>query len=215
MRLLITGGGTREPIDQVRVITNTSSGRTASTLCDYFIKKGAEVTYLMAEQSQRPVNHLALIQTFTTHASLEALLHHELSTTPYDAVIHAAAVSDYTVEAIYSQEKRLTFTEKVSSDLPLTIHLKPALKIIQNLRNYSLNPSILLIGFKLTATSQDAEKKGAVEKLFQSAQPDYVVHNDLSQYQFFTVYGPQSITPCSSVTDLGDVLLRIIKDIKK
>ena len=54
MNVLITGGGCREAIDNVRCVTNTSTGKTSAAIADFFIGQGASVTILAAASAVRP-----------------------------------------------------------------------------------------------------------------------------------------------------------------
>jgi phosphopantothenoylcysteine decarboxylase/phosphopantothenate--cysteine ligase len=198
MRVLITSGGTREPLDGVRAITNFSTGRTGASLAEYFRQQGAEVTFLHAEGSALPQSRTdteAEIETikatgakplslrsFATFRDLEQSLKQELSTKSYDAVIHLAAVGDYSVDKLEYDGRVIDSTAKgkIDSGDQLTIHLKRNPKLVDHLREFSLNKAIRVVAFKLTNTSSDEEQKKAVAKLASHAQPNWIVHNDLS-----------------------------------
>ena len=101
MRVLITSGGTREPIDGVRSITNFSSGTTGAALADAFADAGWDVTLLRARDARRPNRTDRITEaTFATVAELDAACHDLLGAQRYDAVVHAAAVSDFVVGAV-------------------------------------------------------------------------------------------------------------------
>lgn len=94
MKLLITAGPTREPIDDVRFISNRSSGRMGLALADAAVEAGHEVALLLG-----PVMMLASaadrydVYRFETCAELEALLVEQFP--EHDALVMAAAVADY------------------------------------------------------------------------------------------------------------------------
>lgn len=94
MKLLITAGPTREPIDDVRFISNRSSGRVGIALADAATEAGHEVTLLLG-----PVMMLTTIadrydvHRFETCAELGALLSEHFR--EHDALVMAAAVADY------------------------------------------------------------------------------------------------------------------------
>ncbi len=98
-RILITAGGTREPIDSVRYIGNTSSGRTASRLADELTQAGHRVTWLGADDAVMPRLSCDM-QRFCSFADLALQLQTLLAADDYDMVIHAAAVSDFSVAGV-------------------------------------------------------------------------------------------------------------------
>ena len=177
-KVLITSGGTSEPIDDARVITNRSSGKMGLALAQMAYQYGADVTLVHAQNSA--TSHLPIRQKpYTSVTELLSLLETELLKT--DIVIHAAAVSDFTVDRA---------GEKLDSTISHTITLSPTKKIINEIKN--INPNVVLIGFK--AISQiggldlqiggfDLESKTIkkVQKLFTDAKADYVVVNDISR----------------------------------
>lgn len=168
LNILITSGGTSEPIDNVRLITNTSTGETGSILADYFSEKGYAVTYVHSHSATQPKNNCKKI-AFKTFNDVEVILKNELKN-KYDIIIHAAAVSDYSVEK---------FDGKMNSDQEnVVLHLHKNKKIVNELRNWSLNKNIQVIAFKMTSTQDPGQKQNAIQKLFKNANADFVIHND-------------------------------------
>jgi len=94
MHLLITAGPTREPIDEVRFISNRSSGRVGVELARAAAERGHRVTLLLGPVLVAATLHeLVTVERFTTTAELEAAL---AATMPdADALVMAAAVADY------------------------------------------------------------------------------------------------------------------------
>ena len=103
-KVLITSGGTREPIDGVRSITNSSTGRTGATLADELLSRGHDVVYMHAASAILPTSSSPRLRlrSFVDFKSLESAMSEELSRNRFDAVIHAAAVSDFSVATIES-----------------------------------------------------------------------------------------------------------------
>ena len=101
-RVLITAGGTTVPIDGVRSITNTSTGRTGAALAAYFASVGYDVTLLHAADAAVPDPAVESItrRSFTTFDDLAGALSDLLSEHRFHAVIHLAAVSDYDVDHV-------------------------------------------------------------------------------------------------------------------
>ena len=170
-RVLITSGGTIEPIDQVRAITNFSSGRTAAQIAESFFFAGFDVTYLHAAGAPLPdVPCKAL--SFKTFGDLQNLMREELHLTDVDVFVHAAAVSDFFVKSAVSG--------KIESNGPLTLALEKNPKLLNLVKNLSKQKSLALVGFKLTVGAPQESKKLAIDKLFNESGCDFVVSNDLS-----------------------------------
>jgi len=180
-RILVTAGGTREPIDSVRYIGNMSSGRTASRLADELIIAGHQVTWLGAEDAVTPDLPCAMSR-FYSFDDLALQLQELLAASEYDVVIHAAAVSDFSVASVLTQEGDTLDnpTGKLSSGADLLLRLKPNPKLLDRIRNWSKNPEVQVIGFKLTDTEDPQQRYAAVKKQFDDSDVDVVVHNDLA-----------------------------------
>lgn len=180
-RILVTGGGTRERIDSVRYIGNLSSGRTAAKLADDLAAEGHAVTWLGAEDAVRPALAAAM-ESFYSFTDLEQQLRSLLGAKQYDVVIHAAAVSDFKVACVTAgrNEPLPTQTGKLPSDTELLLRLEPNPKLLEQLKTWSCNPNIRVVGFKLTHTKDQKQRFAAVRKQFETAVVDAVVHNDLA-----------------------------------
>ena len=138
MHCLVTAGATIEPIDEVRHLTNQSTGRLGSALAEKLHRSGHKVTLLLSETAQKlPELNNIEIQTFTTTVSLQRQIE-DMAASDISAIFHVAAVSDFMVAQ--SQNG------KINSNTPFTLELMPAQKIINGLRN--LYPDSLLIGWK-------------------------------------------------------------------
>lgn len=182
LKVLVTAGGTQEPIDTVRVISNLSSGKTGVIISEVLTQQGCDVTLLQAHSSQVPSSQLK-VQRFTSFEDLNEKLEAELKNKAYDMVIHAAAVSDYSVESVEIQGKKyppMSIPKVSSSEEHMSIHLKKNFKIVNRLKDYSQNKDIDLVAFKLTSHASTEEKQLAVQKLFSESSVDAVVHNDLT-----------------------------------
>lgn len=199
IKVLITGGGTSEAIDDVRTITNGSTGKTAARLADFFIDCGFQVTALVANNAVKPMLNCTL-KTFTSFSDLESLLNSELKNN-YDYVIHAAAVSDYSIKN--------PVAGKISSDTEtLTIQLVRNKKLIDTIKEKSDSK---LIGFKLTSTNDEAEVLAKVEKLFAQAGCDFVVQNDWNQIKMgthiFNLFTKDAVIKDLTIDDLSIQLM--------
>ncbi|MCI1208242.1 MAG: hypothetical protein LKF96_02210 [Treponema sp.] len=236
-RILITGGGSREPIDGVRCITNISTGRTASFLVDRFISMGATVTYLKAQQSVLPAS--ARIRdragfrsvTYRTAGDLSDLMQHELTEYRYDAVIHAAAVSDF--RPVFVTVNGSVFPAgsafgKIPSDSNLSVTYEPVPKIADKIKLWSQsgNPSgkTIVVCFKLTDGADRTNRVKASLKLFKRNAADYVVSNELSEISFnthpFELFGRgtsenekiTSVCTGKTLSDLTNALVSVLQE---
>jgi phosphopantothenoylcysteine decarboxylase/phosphopantothenate--cysteine ligase len=180
LRVLITSGGTAEPIDGVRVLTNTSTGETGALIAAHFARCGHEVLLLRATTA-RSAGGVCREATFFTYADLDAALTKSLRNEDFDTVIQAAAVGDFSVEAIeIDGVARAPGTAKLGSDVAPVLRLRRNLKILDTLRARSRNPAVRVVGFKLTQAADPMMARAAVETLFATGAVDYVVHNDLA-----------------------------------
>ncbi|MNS63968.1 Coenzyme A biosynthesis bifunctional protein CoaBC [compost metagenome] len=218
IKVLVTAGGTQEPLDTVRTISNLSSGRTGIQIAEYLTFMGLDVTLVQAHGTAKS-DHVKKREVFTSFKSLDSSLHDLLKTENYSHVIHAAAVSDYSVDSIEAGGERYKPLEKkkISADLEsMTIHLKRNHKIVDRLKSYSSNPNLKVIAFKLTSHATADERVAAVKKLFAGSHADFVVHNDLTDIDIvkrthkFTVFGKETSKPCESLEQLCGVLTEVI-----
>ena len=181
MNVLITSGGTEEAIDGVRCITNSSTGRTGAAIAGYFSEHGSDVLLLRAEKAAGAPQGVTE-RRYRSYADLAATLKEILGAEKWDAVIHLAAVSDYTVAAV--EVDGIPFSPggpgKIAGGRDVKITLKPTAKILDSLRSWSSNPGLVVVGFKLTDGASREEQDAAVADIFHRNAADYVVHNDLA-----------------------------------
>jgi phosphopantothenate---cysteine ligase (CTP) len=171
MRILITSGATREPIDAVRFLSNVSTGRTGALLADALAAHGHTVTLLHGQSAVRPSASAITTETFSSTEDLQSQLRRLLGAGCFDAVIHAAAVSDYRPPE--------THDGKMSSyAAEITLRLVPTPKLLPGLKHTSPRP-LKVIGFKLTAGADAEARAIAVSKLFAAGTVDAVIHNDM------------------------------------
>lgn len=218
IKILVTAGGTQEPIDTVRTITNLSSGRTGVSLAETLVQMGFEVTLLQAHGSAK-TDLVENREYFTSFHSLDEKMKELLGSEDFSHVIHAAAVSDYSVESIEVEGKtyRPVEVKKISSQAEsMNIHLKRNHKIVDRLKSYSKNKNLQVVAFKLTSHASVEEKNAAVDKLFKSSHADYVVHNDLTDIDIvnrthkFILINPQGSVVCESTARLASELIQVI-----
>ncbi len=180
MKILVTSGATREPLDDVRFLSNVSTGATGAALADALAAHGHTITLLRGTGAAMP-HAVRDVAVFTSTSDLLAQLRQQVATGGYDAVIQCAAIADYT-------PARVT-RGKISSNAPsLTLRLVPTPKILPQIKSFvrtrpgtaGVRPP-LVIGFKLTSGADTAARAAAVAKLFSAGTVDAAIHNDMAE----------------------------------
>jgi phosphopantothenoylcysteine decarboxylase/phosphopantothenate--cysteine ligase len=166
-RVLISAGGTREPLDAVRYVGNRSSGRMGVAIAAEARRRGAEVTLLAANVAVPAPPGVELVET-PTAADLEREV---LARAPEaDAVIMAAAVADYRpAEALAAKRPKDTDT--------WTLELEPTADVLSALGERRRKGQ-LLVGF--AAETGDGGLVSARRKLVAKGA-DLIVLNDVSR----------------------------------
>lgn len=225
IKILITSGGTSEPIDAVRSISNESTGRLGAKIADASTEAGFEVFYLHtpnAVMPNLPVHSIKIKTVNELNNEVVNLLkfHH------FDAIIHAMAISDFIVEhvldydsiqnsrSIMNLKSTVNRNEKISSAQPVFIQLSPAPKIIKLFKENQ--PDTILIGFKLLAHSNEDQLIQAAQKQIKDSKSDFVLCNHKEQvfqeaHQAF-LYSEQGIIErYDNKTDIANGLVKLIK----
>jgi phosphopantothenoylcysteine decarboxylase/phosphopantothenate--cysteine ligase len=178
--VLITSGGTKENIDDVRFIANMSTGNTGATIADYLIEDDFNITFLHAKDSILPKNDCKKVE-YVSFKDLNSEMENLLTNNRFDVVIHLAAVSDYSVSAIKIESEifSLPLAKKMNSSAKkIELHLQKNFKILDRIKSYSINKNVLLFGFKLVSGSNEVEKEDSVKSLFDSANADFIILNN-------------------------------------
>jgi phosphopantothenoylcysteine decarboxylase/phosphopantothenate--cysteine ligase len=165
-RVLVTAGGTREPLDAVRFLGNRSSGRMGVALADEARKRGAEVTLLAANLAVASPKGVTVLETATADAMLDAALAHADA----DLVLMAAAVADYR-----PSEQRAD--KRAKNETPWALTLEPTEDILARLAERRSDGQVL-VGF--AADQGEAGLARAREKLVRKGV-DVVVFNDVGR----------------------------------
>jgi phosphopantothenoylcysteine decarboxylase/phosphopantothenate--cysteine ligase len=165
-RVLVTAGGTREPLDAVRFLGNRSSGRMGVSLAEEARLRGAEVTLVAANLTVPPPGKVELVPAGTA-AELEREV---LARGDADVVIMAAAVADYR-PAEASAEKRPKDEE------PWTVTLEPTSDVLAELGARRRHGQ-LLIGF---AADRGEQGLARARKKLAAKKSDLIVFNDVSR----------------------------------
>ena len=198
MKILITSGGTKVPIDRVRSITNMSRGTFGSRIADAFFDEGLEafrvgnehgnpiekITFFMGDDSKTPAlqalnnsnNPLEdgyrpiEYAVYSTFDDYKSGIEELLKKETYDIIVAAAAVSDYGVANYYNGKYR-------SREDDMCIKLVKLPKILPIMRE--LAPNATICGFKLLVDSTEDELLDAMKRQMVESNVDLVIGNDL------------------------------------
>jgi phosphopantothenoylcysteine decarboxylase/phosphopantothenate--cysteine ligase len=166
-RVVVTAGGTREPLDAVRYLGNRSSGRMGVAIADEAARRGAAVTLLLAAATAAPAAPMHTIRVETAAELREATLREADGA---DLVVMAAAVADYR-PAAPAEGKR---TKDGSA---WTVELEPTADILTEL-GATRGPGTALVGF--AAEHGEGAVQRARDKLRRKGA-DMIVVNDISR----------------------------------
>lgn len=221
MKILITSGGTTQPIDRVRGITNHSTGNLGKLLAQSCLKAGHEVTLVTTKQAVKPEPQegLILIEIQTVDDLLSTL---EPLVKTHQVCIHSMAVSDYSpvymtdlAELEASSDLRQLLTQsnqesKISSKADhQVLFLKKTPKVISRIKTW--NPDIKLVGFKLLVDVSEEELIQVARASLVSNQADYILANDLNhisphQHRGYLV-GPDGIEQAETKQGIADLII--------
>jgi phosphopantothenoylcysteine decarboxylase/phosphopantothenate--cysteine ligase len=161
--VVITSGATSESIDPVRVLSNRSSGRTGRAVAKACYVRGAEVTVVHDGPD------LPYADVIEVESAAEMLDGVRSVVDDADALVSAAAISDYTVEAA---------PEKIRSGQQLSLDLEPTPKLIDTIRaDY---PELPIVGFKVETSGDDDALVEKAHETLERADLAFVVGNDAS-----------------------------------
>ncbi len=164
-RVLVSAGGTREPLDSVRFLGNRSSGRMGVALAVEAARRGAEVTLVAANLAVLAPAGVELIEVQSAAALAEAVLGRD-----DDIILMSAAVADYKPAAPERGKRR-------KSGQTWTVELEPTTDVLREL-GARRRKGQLLVGF--AADEGDAGLERAREKR-AAKKVDLFVFNDISK----------------------------------
>lgn len=173
MRLLITTGGTREPIDDVRFVGNAATGRTGSLIAEEAVRRFHTVHLASGTGSLSPADWVGdsglLVQrTFGSAADLADLVERWLSQYDFDAIVAAAAVADFSPTPAPGKLS--------SSGEKLVVTMKPVPKVLDRMRE--LAPEAMLVAFKLESGISRDELFARARAVMSRSSANLVVAND-------------------------------------
>ena len=167
MKCVVTAGPTYEPLDEVRRLTNFSTGTLGTELANFLTGQGHEVVLLLGYYAIYRGEHRARrVETFTTTADLHMRLQ-ALSTEGAGAVFHAAAVSDFSFGGVWERKESGDLVQCVERKIStrkgqMLVELKPTPKIIGELRGWF--PQSRLVGWKYELDGDRARAVQAGER---------------------------------------------------
>lgn len=226
-KYVITSGGISEKIDNVRKITNSSSGKLGMTIANHLLESKSDITiyYVCSKNALRPNNtRVKIIEvagTLDLKDKVESLLKNE----KIDYFIHTMAVADYMVDYVTTVDKmKKSFLNnsdmevikdtKISSyENNLVLVLKPTPKIISLIKEES--PLTYLVGFKLLDGVSKKELIEVATRLRDKNRCDLVVANDLEdirnkEHKAYIIDKEDKIVEGSDKEDIAKKLVRMM-----
>jgi len=165
-RVLVTAGGTREPLDAVRFLGNRSSGRMGAALAAEARRRGAEVTLVASNLAVPTPVGVDVVEAPTA----EDVARETLARGDADVVVMAAAVADY-------RPAQAEDGKRPKDDEPWTVTLEPTSDVLRELGSRRTNGQ-LLVGFAADRGERGLER--AREKL-GNKRVDLIVFNDVGR----------------------------------
>lgn len=175
LNFIVTSGPSREWLDGVRFISNSSSGRQGIEIAKEIRARGGNVLLINGRSRVSVPDYINAINVETTSEFLEEV-ENALTTSDkkYQFLISAAALSDYKFK-----EEECKPEEKISSSIPqLCVEMELTPKIIDNVR--ALDKEIILIPFKAEINVSKTELIDRAYDRLNKSNADMIVANDLS-----------------------------------
>lgn len=174
-RILVTSGGTREYIDDVRVLTNISSGKLGAEIANTLIRADAQVHYLFGQDAILPDFFTGKSYSKKMVKSAQEAYDWMEEIVPYmDAVIHCMAVSDFTFKREGALKCKSSDPQAFIDYMARTIMKNP--KIISKIKEW--NPKTILIGFKFEVDVSNETLIKLARNSINSNGCDLVIAND-------------------------------------
>jgi phosphopantothenoylcysteine decarboxylase / phosphopantothenate---cysteine ligase len=164
-KVLVTAGGTREPLDAVRYVGNRSSGRMGVALAEEAQRRGAEVTLVASNLTVAAPPGVEVVDA-PTAADVERAT----AGSAADVVLMAAAVSDY-------RPSQTDEAKRPKDDKRWTIELEPTADVLRGLGENRTNGQVL-VGFAAETAEDGLER---ARRKLADKQVDLIVYNDVSR----------------------------------
>jgi len=190
---IVTAGPAYEPLDEVRRLTNFSTGRLGTELANYLAARGHNVILLLGEQATyNGERRTQRVESFSTAADLRAKLK-ALAGKKVDAIFHAAAVSDFAFGKIFAPDAANKLVEiksakKISTRQgKLLAELLPTPKIITELRGWF--PRTKIVGWKFETDGKRADAVAVARRQLAECSTDLCVVNGPAYGEGFGLLG--------------------------
>ena len=197
---LVTCGPALTRIDQVRHITNFSTGELGTLLCESLHDAGHEVICFRGSGATFRPPSQETVSKFSTNTELLGLLT-EAGCHQVDYVFHAAALTDFEVASVTDSHGLLFVNGKIpSGSEEVIVHLSPSQKIIACLR--PLFPEAQIVGWKyeVDGTSAEAEQKALLQ--LKTNRTNGCVLNGPVLGTRFSYVDPKTIQPLDNKLEL-------------
>ena len=168
--VIITAGPTIEYIDDIRYITNKSSGKMGFALAQNAVRRGAHCILVSGPTNLTPPEGCEYISVETTEDMLNTVTT-QLKEKNVDVFIGAAAVADW--------KMKRKAKGKLPSSQKFSIELSPTEKIIEKVKKHS--PATVLVSFKAEYGLNEEQLTAKSYERLQQVNADYIVANDVSE----------------------------------
>ncbi len=165
-RVVITAGGTREPIDPVRYLGNRSSGKMGNAIAIEAERRGADVVLVTTVDPPPDAAHIDVVAVSTAEEMCDAV---STSLDGESVLVMAAAVADYRVATVAPAKI------KKGASPSLTLSLVPTVDILCRVRDHPRRVGMVVVGF---AAETDDHERNALRKLEEKGL-DLIVLNDV------------------------------------
>lgn len=162
--VVVTSGSTTESVDPIRTLSNRASGRTGRAVARALAIRGADVTLVHDGDDVHYADVLAVESAAEMLDAVQAAVD-----AGSDALVSAAAISDFTVEAA---------DQKIRSGDAITLDLQPVPKLIDTVRES--HPDLPIVGFKAETSGDDDAMVEQARRIMDRAGLAFVVANDAS-----------------------------------
>ena len=207
MNCIVTAGPTFEPLDDVRRLTNFSTGRLGTELANFLAARGHRVTLLIGKSATYAGERKASsVKFFSTTADLRAKLR-SFRGKKVDAIFQVAAVSDFSFGKIFIRDtagklKPFTPPKKISTrGGSLLVELVPTPKIIAELRGWF--PKAKIVGWKFELEGDRDSALGKARQQISDNGTALCVVNGLAFGEGFGLLDPSGA--CQSVLTRGEL----------
>lgn len=212
-KVLVSAGGTREPLDPVRFIGNKSSGTMGVAIARAALQRGASVTLVYAHLEVPVPAGVTAIPADTARAMREAMVAHSADA---DVIIMAAAVADWVPENV--SEMKISKRDVGESWAPVLVRAPDILAELGALKR----PGQTLVGFAAETAEEPSDREAHARAKLEAKNADMILLNRVGEHVGFgnvetavTIFShasPQSLLVEGTKTSIADRLLEVLQD---